>query len=1448
MTLDGAFSQGGLGTVATAGDITTTNDNISFAKAVVLTGNVAFDTGAGLGDIQFASTVDGAYIFSLAAGTGSVAFDAPIGSTIPLTFLGLTSSGTVRLDGIGTNALDGVAGTVAVTSSGAITLLGADYRSGGDQTWLATTQGVHARMSANAVWNANGTLGSISLPGTDLYLDAPGATLTLLSNLTVRNFVGYRGTLNVNARTLATTADFAAFGPAYNPSDVDWIATNNRFAYFPASGFAWYPAPYPSDGTYVAATGVFSTAPAMGFADLQAATISVAGNFYVNGSDLPATAPWTLLNSPTAAGHPVFNATAAATAGQWGGSAYSVILNSVVDWCNAAYPVNAAKAFAGEHNNGASGANNNANVVFHRPELKHAETVYDDVIRVYFQDETGADLAIENSNDEIAAAVAAYGASVAPTGGGVWFNNSGSPVRLLGVFADPACTIPTTGQGNLSSFFLRIGQFATDPTAPSRWNTDATGTSAGRATSTDRGRSSSSPVGYEAPAHRGTIPDLAFLKGLFYSAVGKAMVRSYGNASFGGSPFAAYTATVDRTRPVVIALRTGQETHNPPTGGATQEPYDAHNFFEIDWSEPVTIGDLDHFSLGSLVPDYAPVGGSAPAGQLWNVRSNAAGAPGTSAPFGASNHGGDYSALAGTATLHGFFTLPGSITSGTRDAAAAPLAGTGIANSLYRDPALPQRLRVYIAGWSSGATLFWPGWIKDPSQPAGQNVTVLENLAVKDGSVATDKDGLVVGGGPIEPSGPSWVIADAATLSYYYQASTGSTAGSATSSSGGDPATVVADATEQAGKSYGAWDIFAPVLAEIRNKNDWTKTTAYEVVPVDIKGNTRYSRMEFHVLDNKSLLKADGSALLSGGPSSGTDKGDMVSRWASINGWILDDLAPGVLGQYLTFPNARKLPDSRGGARPIQETTAGSVAVNNQTLGGIRDTSLTTALALGKFSFHDSSKSTDTASAAHNAGFVSYVLSPFFDTSGVSVNVGDDPYFGLVLDDTPVNYPWTTTSSMVVSYDETGYVTDLAGNVLQGFTDLPAVDKTPPRFRITLAIADSSARKVYIQFNKPILMPDLDAAIADPLVGVGGIFAFSDPAIKVTAIDKVQSGSKPSSTELMLTVNQNLKASDILSLRVNPSPFDVNDPITGLLVGGSHILDDFGNPQLPTESHRVSDLGLNVVKMIAATDGVHEVPSQANPESGDTPTSGLGALRVFDGTGRLLLRDITLYSALSPSVGAATGLPIQLYYDMTSDQGLAPFVNITGRSASLGLYWLPGILPGFNLKANTAARSLSPFQIGTGASLLRNFRLPVNDAGMKSGAEVGFLFSYGGLFAARATDPDDPRQFDLFRFSVQDVLRQRGSVTILSNVINPTKGERTAIEVILPTAGSLTVTVFTLDGDIVKYLYNDRQAAGTYTYFWDGRNLSGDATAQGIYFVRVVGPNMDEIRKVLVVK
>jgi flagellar hook assembly protein FlgD len=49
-------------------------------------------------------------------------------------------------------------------------------------------------------------------------------------------------------------------------------------------------------------------------------------------------------------------------------------------------------------------------------------------------------------------------------------------------------------------------------------------------------------------------------------------------------------------------------------------------------------------------------------------------------------------------------------------------------------------------------------------------------------------------------------------------------------------------------------------------------------------------------------------------------------------------------------------------------------------------------------------------------------------------------------------------------------------------------------------------------------------------------------------------------------------------------------------------------------------------------------------------------------------------------------------------------------------------------------------------------------------------------------------------------------------------------------------------------LERGRKGAGTYSYYWDGTNLGGRPVARGMYFVRVVGPDIDEIRKVMVVK
>ncbi|MHC4205658.1 MAG: two-partner secretion domain-containing protein, partial [Planctomycetota bacterium] len=57
MNLDGAFDQDGVGAVSTAGNITTTADDIKFDTEVTLTGDVSLNTGAGIGDIEFASDV-----------------------------------------------------------------------------------------------------------------------------------------------------------------------------------------------------------------------------------------------------------------------------------------------------------------------------------------------------------------------------------------------------------------------------------------------------------------------------------------------------------------------------------------------------------------------------------------------------------------------------------------------------------------------------------------------------------------------------------------------------------------------------------------------------------------------------------------------------------------------------------------------------------------------------------------------------------------------------------------------------------------------------------------------------------------------------------------------------------------------------------------------------------------------------------------------------------------------------------------------------------------------------------------------------------------------------------------------------------------------------------------------------------------------------------------------
>ncbi|MFW5815165.1 MAG: FlgD immunoglobulin-like domain containing protein, partial [Spirochaetota bacterium] len=164
---------------------------------------------------------------------------------------------------------------------------------------------------------------------------------------------------------------------------------------------------------------------------------------------------------------------------------------------------------------------------------------------------------------------------------------------------------------------------------------------------------------------------------------------------------------------------------------------------------------------------------------------------------------------------------------------------------------------------------------------------------------------------------------------------------------------------------------------------------------------------------------------------------------------------------------------------------------------------------------------------------------------------------------------------------------------------------------------------------------------------------------------------------------------------------------------------------------------------------------------------------------------------------------------------------------------------------NDEARVLSPTLID---GPVREFVVPESDPEFEAGAEIEFMFSINGIPAARALDPNDPRSVDQWSFRLTPFVAQKAGVTILNNVIWPENGDKTMLSLDLERAGIITAQVFTLDGQIVDVLQRGRLAAGEHFLTWDGTNASGQIVASGLYFIRVVGPGIDEIRKVLVAK
>ena len=1320
-----------------------------------------------------------------------------------------------------------------VQLAGSITTTGSRIEFESD-VFISGTAGPTSSMALGAKGNSASTDAQSVRFAKDLHIAAPEKTVRGLSPwYSDANIILYGGTLDFFDGTpragLTALKDLVLLNgdPAGSPSMYDdgtpgTAADGNSgvaglFAYHHAGRAgrtappnAVYAAALP-DGTAIASvfTGAITAAT------LAGKTIAAYGNFYANGVDLLADSAWTLSvpdNNLAMASFAeayrlgVSNCTVAVSGAGATGKYHA--------WIAAGAEGSAAAADAGGNapvSTSVSGKTVSTGWSFSRPrilaenaslatgsQLSGTYTVFDDVIRVEFYDGAVSPAAataanakrIENSNNEIENAVAA---------GALTFNHNGTArTAFTGVFKDAACTVQTrdTTTANergetvdLSVFYLR-----TNPADSSqRWNTDATGVSGGDTdasdgtTSTDRGREAAGGYAYELPAMRTSIPDIEIARALesLYESLRdefKNRVAHYETATAtpavpNDAEGRRFTATGDRARPALVEVKAAQDLHvaDPKNNASNYLPWDAHNYFELRWSEAVDIGTL--------------------ADDAWNVRS-------TYDFDAATPVGGDTRMAGGELLVSGLFRAEPD---GTPNLALAMGVRNGIvgttpadaddqksANGLYRKfdleptqakleggqliqssvPAQSHRMRVYIAGYGEGPLpantsswkWFWPGYIDGIADPAGALAKAEANTLIRDRAAYPNA---------VEPYAENDPAYEQLTEAV-------------------DPAPAMtnkADIRITVPPYATAWDTTAPDIAAYRTKDAWdVAQNMFEISPVDTDGDGFIDRFEFHLFDDAPLY------------TSGE-----VSQWVSRQGWYAgtDRAAP-------TEP----APDKRGGIR--------AASMLKSLAGGTID------MTVGAFYI-----GTDIPSLtnAHNTAFGTSVTDNFFYKDGV-INVLEDPYFSMFVS----GMNWRMTDEIKVSYNmDEGYLTDLAGIRMQSYTPRTALNKTPPRF--TLTIQPMGTKELYMVFSKPVKFGNLQNHVQIQETPTG-------PNLVDTAIEAVAKATIASdetlSKDAIIHLVRPLTLSELQTFMLAPIQVTFPDPETGLPLDVSAIEDEIGNFMQSTEKHRVTDIGINVVEPLYASDGVN---------TDGTFGAGAGALRVFDGSGRLLDRDITIGSRINPGVDAPTltADDLQLFFDINPAKETMPTVynDWLGRNAEL---WLPSILPSFNANANFAARSESPKATVDENRNLRNFIISANDSELEMGNEIQFLFKYGDLFCARLKDPADITSVDPWRFDISGIRMQRGGVTILNNVIDSQKREKTLLTIDMPKSGNLVIQVFTMDGNIVRTLERNKKGAGTYTYSWDGTNLAGNPVARGMYFIRVIGPEMDEIRKVMVVK
>lgn len=1261
-----------------------------------------------------------------------------------------------------------------------------------------------------------GTAGdSISITE-NLIITAPSAGLTINAPTTVNeNIVMYTGAVTASANLTALN-DILILGASYSETDTSTGITD-EYSYTASRPTGW------STGNYNA-TQLPDRSPLPAVTNYSASlqtkpgiTVSAGKNFYANHTELKGVAAgqWILklpdLTNP---------------ANGYAEAYFTKVTDCKVICSDGSDDGSKARLITLEDKDTDAEKTTNTNVDFDDFKITSAFTVRDNAIRVEFN-----------------RPVRYHGATIELLR---FHTNTSSPsCNFTGLYSDPECQTPLDYDTQLSYFYIKAQP--QDGATIGAWNTDASGKSAGAADEKSSDRHG---------IHHTSLPCLDFPRAL--SGMNFILTDRWGKrlnnysqrvtlATAAEPAYGSQSSTFeveDKTGPVLWTLRTGQELHtayDTTNGEASQHSYDSHNFLEFRYSEQVDIGT----HTASSVPEE-------------NIQ--------VTDTLGAIQE--NISSSHNTLSFAGLSKINVTSGEGLKLCTGSNGNENKYVNALYRLDEYSVRLS--IAGWTDGTITDysgneykkWAGYIESATQFTGAAASAISTTNNQVVDLCGNAQIEYTNGFQIEPT-------------VYSNSSAANTS---------DLLPVTPDV-------YSSWDLSAPVFAPLRfsKENAWGEQEYSEAVGNTNGTGSTLDRIDFHFFDNTPTYTSSDEAewfTEIGWCNPGSEASKENLKDSSYT--YCSDIIGGI--RQFDSDSTRR---TTGGIRMSTKLEVGTSFKYNSNPYAVPDKNFssgisnifTTIISTLFTGSSDPRRPVNDPDGLYLGLRLSDLSLPIETTFAFSFNEGEG-----YITDLAGNRLRSKTSKTIDRSAPSFDITLSPINqkeVILVFVKEVVTDSSKIKF------TDNNGNKISLTQDFLSLLPGCFQIIS---INEDGTFTPSqsiqiDSSIPAELISEHTSSNF---TAFRMTLTNPVTFDNIknhyIQVKQHPDyPELSTDPFTSNTDSRVTLIQDkLGNYIGMYTAHALSDFAVGVV----------------NPAYGYSPDMKFEEEYVMNGLygqGTWAVHDwnadqqnygtlpaghpVTIVANTDDGTEEKLSLPenVRIYFspnpqaDSISTQ-LNKDLNIKLR------VWLPlvtdGIIPALSSTNNENFKSVDSKLLNSNNNTEGlSFDIPLEDTkDWKTGNQISFLFGilnsnnepfriYSSpyydigtnrfnlslsnsvpLYCLRMHNISDISTLDLWSFKIKSITEQRGGVTILNNVINPDKGEKTVVKVNQPVNGKLNVIVMTLDGNIVTYLNRGEALAGEHFFTWNGKNKAGNSVARGMYFVRVIGGDFDETRKVMVVK